>query len=210
MVALKEVDALLLEQRRLLGGLNPLGNGGQAKSAGEAEEMAQDDLIVGSVDEVAHERAVDLDDIEGERLEVAQRSEAGAEIVERDAAAEVAHRLNETRRFVEVAQRRRLRDLDDEPARHARPACEQGDQRSQPRLIGRGQSRYVDAEIDVFTGIELFDRALENEPVDAANEAELLDRRNELAGGDGRAHPPPPPPPAHGINRHAPPCTDGP
>src|SRR5258708_22758810 len=36
--------------------LDPFGNGGQAKPAGEAEQMTQNGLIVGSIDEIAQDR----------------------------------------------------------------------------------------------------------------------------------------------------------
>ena len=48
---------------------------------------------------------------------MAQRGEAGAEIVERDAAAEIPQRADEARGFVDVVERRGLGDLDHQAAR---------------------------------------------------------------------------------------------
>ena len=121
-IALEEADAFAAQDRRLLGGLDAFGHGGEAEPARQADEMAQEDLVVVVLAEIAHEGAVDLDGVDGERLEVAQRGEAGAEIVERDAAAQLAQRSHEARAFLDVVQRRRLGDLDHQRGSPAR-AC---------------------------------------------------------------------------------------
>ncbi len=84
--------------------------------------MAQEHLVLGILREVSHERAVDLDGIDAQRLQMPQRGEAGAEIVERDAAAEIAKRADEAHGFLDVIERRGLGDLDHRAGWRAR-AC---------------------------------------------------------------------------------------
>ena len=120
------------------GRLDTLRDGGKTEPVGETHEVAQEHLVVVVLAEIADEGAVDLDGVDGERLKVAQRGEAGAEIVERDAAAEIAQRADETRRFLDVVQRRRLGDLDHEPAGDIGLAAQQ---RGRRRAARRGRSR---------------------------------------------------------------------
>ena len=83
---------------------------------------------------------------------MAQRGVAGAEIVERDAAAGAAQRADEARRFLDVVERRGLGDLDDEPAGELGLGAQLRDQRPQPRPVGRGQGGDVEAEGDARIG----------------------------------------------------------
>ena len=53
-----------------------------------------------------------------------QRGMAGAEIVERDAAASLAQRADEARRFLDVVERRGLGNLDHYPAGDFRPVAQ--------------------------------------------------------------------------------------
>ena len=57
----------------------------------------------------------------------------------------------------------------------------------QPGAVGRGEAGDVEAEADVRMGRDLLDRALQHVAVDEADEAELLDERHELAGGNDAA-----------------------
>ena len=68
------------------------------------------------------ERAVDLDLVDGEVLQVRQRGVAGAEVVDRHADAEAAQALHLDRDGGQVGQQHRLGHLEDEPIR-ATPAA---------------------------------------------------------------------------------------
>jgi len=105
------------EDRRFLGGLDAFGDGLKIEAARQADEMTQEDLVLGALRQIAHERAVDLDDVDGQGLKMAQRGEARTEIVERDAAAEIAQGADEAHRFLDVVQGLGLGDLDQEAAR---------------------------------------------------------------------------------------------
>ncbi len=69
---------------------------------------------------------------------MAEGGVAGAEVVERHPAAQLAHRAHEARRLLDVLQRRRLGDLDDQAAGHLRPVLQPGDKGPQPRALGSG------------------------------------------------------------------------
>ena len=62
--------------------------------------------------QVAHETAVDLDEVDVERTQVAERAEAGAEVVEREAATQPAQRIDHALRARRVAHRAGLGDLE--------------------------------------------------------------------------------------------------
>ncbi len=70
-----------------------------------------------------HEGAVDLDDVDAELAQIAERGVAGAEIVDGDAAAEILDAGDEAARFVDVVDRRAFGDLDDQPLGDAGMAC---------------------------------------------------------------------------------------
>src|SRR6185436_10769743 len=90
-VALEEVDALLLEPLGLGFGLDAFGDGAHLQTLRQAEERAHEDLVVGIVDQVLDVGAVDLHFLDAERAEALEARVAGAEIVERDGAAEALH-----------------------------------------------------------------------------------------------------------------------
>src|ERR1043165_1415148 len=68
--------------------------------------------IDGIVQDLAHERAVDLEEVDREMLEVAERAQAGAEVVQRKTAPQLAQRLDEAVRLAEAGHGRGLGDLE--------------------------------------------------------------------------------------------------
>ncbi len=81
-------------------------------------------------------------------------------------------------------QRRGLGDLDHQAAGKLGLAAEQRGDRTQPRIVGRGQPGDVEPEADAGIGGDLGDGALEHVAVDRADESQLLDDRHEVTGGD--------------------------
>ena len=67
---------------------------------------------IGSCRISLHEAAVDLQEVDREVLEIAERRQAGAEVIERELAAELLQRLDEAVRLREARDRRGLRDLE--------------------------------------------------------------------------------------------------
>src|SRR4051812_15180907 len=88
-VALCLVDAELAQQRHGLGVPGLLGHRALAHAARDLHERLDDDAVAGVAGAVAHELAIDLQVVEREVLEVVEGAEAGAEVVEREAAPEL-------------------------------------------------------------------------------------------------------------------------
>ena len=74
--------------------------------------------------QVAHELAVDLEEVHRQALQIGEGGEAGAEVVEDEAAAELLERQDELARAPQVRDRRRLGDLEAETARLDVPAAD--------------------------------------------------------------------------------------
>ncbi|MNJ75431.1 hypothetical protein D3C77_725300 [compost metagenome] len=57
----------------MLVGLDALGHGFQSQAVGDAEDGLHDALVAGIVMQIAHERAIDLQAMHGQVLQVAER-----------------------------------------------------------------------------------------------------------------------------------------
>src|SRR6185312_13208063 len=86
--ALAAVAVLLPDQRELLRALDALGQGLDRERLAELNEASQEDLTLVPVADLRDERAVDLERVDWELLEVGERRVAGAEVVDRDPHAE--------------------------------------------------------------------------------------------------------------------------
>ena len=101
-------------QERLLV-LDALGHGPQAEAAAEVDDGLHDRRVGIVAHEVADERAVDLQLVDRQVLEDAERRVAGAEVVDRDADAGRDEPLDDAQRALGVGHQRVLRDLDPQP-----------------------------------------------------------------------------------------------
>src|SRR5439155_22528880 len=81
--ALRVVGTELVQARDLPLGLDALGDDLEAQRARHAQHGTDDRGVPVVAAEPADERAVDLDDVEREALEVSERGVAGPEVVER-------------------------------------------------------------------------------------------------------------------------------
>ena len=84
-VALATVAVLALELGVLLGLLDPLGQGLETEGLAQLDQGADQRPGLGRVGHGGDERAVDLEGVDGELLEIGQRGVAGAEVVDGDA-----------------------------------------------------------------------------------------------------------------------------
>ena len=100
---------------QLRGFLDALGGRLHAERMGEFGDRADDRAGAVAGQQVLDEAAVDLDLVEREALQIAQRRIAGAEIVERDADAERAQRVEQLQGRVAAFEEDRFGDLDLEP-----------------------------------------------------------------------------------------------
>ena len=79
------------------------------KSPRQIDQRLHEGAIVVRLDDVLHEGAVDLDDIDAELAQIAERGVAGAEIVDGDAATEILDARDEAAGIVDVLDRRASR-----------------------------------------------------------------------------------------------------
>ena len=64
--------------------LHPFGHGLDAEPPRQIDQGLHEGAVVGGARDVLHEGAVDLDDVDAEIAQIAERGVAGAEIVDRD------------------------------------------------------------------------------------------------------------------------------
>src|SRR6476661_801211 len=118
-----EVEALavlapeLAQDRRLHLVLDALGDSRQPERRRELEDRVGEPRVGSLGSEPVDERLRDLDQVDRELGEPAQRRVARAEVVEGEADPDLAEPVHRAQRAVLVAERGRLRDLEREPSR---------------------------------------------------------------------------------------------
>src|SRR3954451_12061604 len=89
-VALRVVDAELAHHPKHRLGLDPLGHGRNAHRAAHPADRGNHGAVDRVAGEVAHELAVDLEEVHRQVFEVAEGANPRPEVVQREAAAEAA------------------------------------------------------------------------------------------------------------------------
>ena len=144
--ALRERHAELAEPLHDVAALDALRDRLNLERARHARDRLDDALVGAVAQHVAHELAVDLHVVHGQVLEVRQRRQAGAEVVEREAAAARLQRAHERDHAIQVRDRRRLRDLEADRARDDRGSRQLVEHEiEEPRIVQR-RARQVDRE----------------------------------------------------------------
>ena len=95
--ALGVVDALAAQELHELVVADELRHGLLAEALGDVDDRADDELVGAVGEAVGDELAVDLQVVERQVLEVVEGAEAGAEVVEREAAADARAAARRTR-----------------------------------------------------------------------------------------------------------------
>ena len=113
-VTLERVAPELVEARELRRSFDALGDDAQLERAGEADDCAHDGFAAVVLVESLHERAVDLEHLDREGLEVRQRRVTRAEVVDDEMRAEAAQRREDARRGRRVVHQHALGDLEPE------------------------------------------------------------------------------------------------
>ena len=116
-VALRTLAAERLEPRQLVGGLDALGRDLQVERGRERQRRRDDGRVLRRAAEPRHERAIDLQALDREALEVLERREAGPEVVDHDLDAHVAQLAQRAVAGGRLVQHQRLGDLDDQRRR---------------------------------------------------------------------------------------------
>ena len=181
------------QQVALLDGLDALGDGLQAQAAGQPDDRLGDREVLGPVDGVADERAVDLHAGHRQLAQEAERGVAGAEVVEvrrrRPSARSASSEARAASRFCSTDG---LGDLEDQ---RPRPAAASGVRRrrrpsTRPRVVERA-GREVHRDVRVRREVAGVDRrgdveagAVEHPAVEVGDEAVLLGERHERARRD--------------------------
>ena len=96
--------------------LDALGHDLEPEVVAEVDRRAHDHGVVVALQHAQHERLVDLQLVDRQALEVAERRVAGAEVVDREPHAELAQPLEHGARADRVGQHRVLGDLQLQPA----------------------------------------------------------------------------------------------
>src|SRR5205085_8782178 len=102
------------------------------------------------------------------------RGVAGAEIVDRNPAAETLQAGDEAPDVVDILDRDGFGDLDDQPLADAGMRLHQRFYTGPPVRIHRGVGRDVEAELNVRRGREFGDRQFEHAVIDQTNETQPL------------------------------------
>ena len=114
-IALRLHAALGAQDLELLLGLDAFGGGDHAEARAEAHHGADDGDAIVLLAQFADEGAVDLDLVEGEAAQIAERRIAGAEIVHADAHAELAQLMQHVEHGRIVLQQDGFGDFQLEP-----------------------------------------------------------------------------------------------
>ena len=136
--------------------------------------------------ERADEVAVDLEVVERQVLQVVEGGEAGAEVVEREAAAEPGQALREGAGLLHVGDRGGLGDLEHEAARIDAGERDLALHELRDRQVAHRLARDVDLEAHVVLG-EQVDRLARHPLVDLLDQAEALRGVDEGGGHDDLA-----------------------
>src|SRR6478672_1221483 len=110
--ALPQQDADLHQLPRDLLGLHVLGDGLQPEAGADAVDRLHQRIVQVALGHALHEETVDLDAVHGEVLEVVERRQPAAEIVQQEAHAHGAQALDQRARALHVGDGGGLGDLE--------------------------------------------------------------------------------------------------
>jgi hypothetical protein len=120
-----DIAAQVDQHLGLLGCLDAFGDDGAAEGLRQADDPFDDRHVLLVVEHVVHERAVDLEQVQRQALQVGEGRVAGAEVVERELDAERAALLHQLAGVVDVGQRCGFEHLDDQALRDRRAVAAQ-------------------------------------------------------------------------------------
>ena len=139
--ALAVLDAEAAEDVGHRGTFDHLRDDGLPEGVGDRDHRADEGAVRGVRVEVADEGAVDLHEVDGQRLEIGEGREAGPEVVEGEAAAELLQAARPALQARDVGDGRRLGDLEREGARRQAAVRRRGPRSPRGGRGRRGSSR---------------------------------------------------------------------
>src|SRR5215212_6843856 len=116
----------------------------------EIEQRTNERRIVLGSSEVLDEGAIDLDDVDAELAQIVEGSVAGAEIVDRHAAAEIPRSADETACLVDILDFGRFRDLKREPAGAGLMGLQVRPKTCPPIRVDHRLGRNIEAETELW------------------------------------------------------------
>src|SRR6185312_12679085 len=182
-IALDVVAAAIAHEGQRLGRVHHLGDGADLHGAAEPAQGGEKSPSFGGFLCVLDRRAVELHEVDLEHREILERGGAGAEIVEADAVAEGAQRLDEIVRLLEIAHARAFGDLKHQLAARPFVGLEQLHQRVEIGILANREARDVHRDVEAVAVA----RPLA-EPIDDLlrhRQIELVDEAGLLGEGDG-------------------------
>src|SRR6056297_38780 len=114
---LQVIDADLLQAKNQFDGFDRLRDSPLSRNFGNFVNRSDHGMIKLAVGQFANEAAVDLDQVDWKLLEVVERRQPLAEVIQRNLAAEVAQRAEEAARFLETVYRGRFGNFEAQNAR---------------------------------------------------------------------------------------------
>ena len=147
--ALAEVAAEGDHDVCLFEGFNAFGDDVEAQAVAEVDDGGDDLVAVGPVGHGGDEAAIDLEQVEGEGLEVAEAGVSGAEVVEGEAAAKLFEPGGDLEGGVEVVDEAALGELDDEAVKREAGACGELFEEIGEGEVAELDGRDVDADAEV-------------------------------------------------------------
>ena len=172
----------------LLLGLDAFGRRRHAARGGDIDDRLDDAGRALRLADIGDEAAVDLDLVEREALQIAQRGIAGAEIVERNADPDGAQLVQHRERRIVVADQHRLGDLELEPACGQTRGRQRCDDLQRQRAALELHRRDVDREADIVRPGRGLDAGRGQHPLaELVDQAGLLGDRDEFGRRDHAA-----------------------
>ena len=139
-VALRELASDTAERVALELGLDPFGDDDKVERGGQRDDRGCEGPVGGARVDRGDEAPVDLEDVDGELMEIAERRVAGAEVIDGDPHSEGAERAEREDAPVGVAHECRLGDLEHEG------------RRGEPRLLEHERNSVDEIGLDELHG----------------------------------------------------------
>ena len=169
----------------LVHGLHAFGRRGDVEAAAEAGDRAHDRHAVGALRQILDERAVDLDLVERKAAEIAQAGIAGAEIVHRNADAELAQLMQDREIGLGLRQEQRFGDFKLEPQRRQSGMRQRRDHRLDQIAAAELHRRQIDGDLDVRGPFRRLGAGLAQHPfAERDDQSDILGDRNEVRRRD--------------------------
>ena len=184
-VALEIVDVPFAEQPARFGVLDPFRDRLDAEMARELGEGAHEEAIVERARDVLHEGAVDLDDVDAEAAQIAERGVSGAEIVHRDRRRPSAFMRPSTRSISSIGSIASVSTISTiSRSARSRTGRERRLQRSSQSGGAQGGDGDVDGDAQIGFGGEAIERQLEHALIELSDQPDFFRDRKQTSRAD--------------------------